>query len=74
MKENQKTVTKTVSTAIPMFHTIESMAKISGIGENTLRNLVEDGQIDHLRIGNKRLLTTEAMFDWYQRVKIPASA
>ena len=70
-----KTKSSTIDTTdnSPMFFTISAMAKRSNIGEGTLRSLVDGGQIEHLRIGNKKLLTTDAMIDWYNRAKIPVS-
>lgn len=53
-----------------MFKTVEMMAKISGIGENTLRNLMEDRQISYVQIGNKRLLTEADLLEWYNRNKV----
>lgn len=53
-----------------MFKTVELMAKISGIGENTLRNLMEDRQISYVQIGNKRLLTEADLLEWYNRNKV----
>ena len=56
----------------PMFKTVEMMAEISGIGENTLRNLVNSKQIDYIQIGNRRLLTEDAIWQWYERTKVAA--
>lgn len=58
---------------IPMFKTVELMAKHSGIGENTLRILMDSRQLDFIQIGNKRLIADEAMWTWYQRTKVPAN-
>lgn len=54
---------------LPFLKTIEQMSKLSGIGENRLRQLVENGEIDYIQNGNRRLLTDEAIWDWYQRNK-----
>jgi len=55
------------------FKTIEQMSLISGIGENTLRRLVESGKIDYIRIGNRRLIADSAIWDWYERNKVTAA-
>lgn len=57
---------------IPMFKTVEMMARHSGVGENTLRTLMDNRQLDFIQIGNKRLIADEAMWAWYQRTKVPA--
>jgi excisionase family DNA binding protein len=58
---------------VPMFKTVEIMAKLSGIGENTLRNLMEAHKLEYIQIGNKRLIAEEAMWAWYQRNKVAAN-
>lgn len=55
-----------------LFFTIERMAERCGIGENTLRNLITAGKIDHLMVGRKCLLTEDALRDFYERNKICA--
>jgi hypothetical protein len=54
------------------FKTIEQMSLISGIGENTLRLLIENGEIDYIPIGNRRLIADSAIWDWYERNKVTA--
>lgn len=54
---------------IPFFKTIEQMAEYSGIGENTLRELVAAGKIDCIKVGTKRLLADEAIWRWYDNEK-----
>lgn len=61
------------SDVLPFLKTIEQMSKLSGIGENRLRQLVENGEIDYIQNGNRRLLTDEAIWDWYQRNKRSAT-
>ena len=56
----------------PLLQTVEQMSKISGIGENKLRELMESGEIEYVQNGNRRLLCEAAMWDWYNRNKIPA--
>lgn len=65
-KSNEKKEKKTM----PMFKTVEMMAKISGIGENTLRNLMEERHLSYVQIGNKRLLTEADLLEWYNRNKV----
>ena len=57
---------------VPMFKTPELMAKLSGIGENTLRTLISERKIDYVQIGNRKLLTDQAIWDWYENNKIQA--
>lgn len=56
----------------PLLKTVEQMSKISGIGENKLRELLDQGEIEYIQNGNRRLLTEAAIWDWYDRHKIPA--
>ena len=51
--------------------TQQLMAKVSGIGENTLRRLMADNQIEYLQIGSHRLLAVEAIWEYYNRNKRP---
>lgn len=57
----------------PMLKTVEQMSKISGIGENKLRELIENREIEFVQNGNRRLIADEAIWNWYERVKIPAT-
>ena len=57
---------------MPMLKTVELMSKISGIGENKLRELMDNHQIDYVQNGNRRLLADSAIWDWYNRNKTPA--
>jgi excisionase family DNA binding protein len=54
------------------FKTIEQMSAVSGIGENTLRILVENREIDFISVGNRRLIADAAIWEWYERNKISA--
>lgn len=56
----------------PMLMTAKEMAKICGIGENTLRRLMDERQIEYLQVGSHRLLTEAAIMDYYRRSKTPA--
>lgn len=51
--------------------TAKQMSKISGIGENTLRNLMSAGEIEFLQVGSHRLLCEAAIWDFYERNKTP---
>ncbi len=57
---------------IPMLKTVEQMSRISGIGENKLRELMDKGEIEYVQNGNRRLLADTAIWDWYQRNKVCA--
>ena len=49
---------ETASPAIPVFpmlKTVEQMSKISGIGENKLRELMDSGELEYIQNGNRRL-------------------
>lgn len=57
----------------PMLKTIQQMSKLCGIGEHTLRYLVEKGEIDYIQIGNRKLLADDAIWDYYKRHKVSAA-
>ncbi|MGN0623549.1 MAG: helix-turn-helix domain-containing protein, partial [Oscillospiraceae bacterium] len=59
---------------IPLLKTVEQMSKISGIGENKLRELMDKGEIEYVQNGNRRLIAESAIWDWYNRNKVPAKA
>lgn len=48
------------------------MALISGIGENKLRQLMADGELEFIQNGNRRLISEQAIWDYYNRAKTPA--
>lgn len=58
----------------PIFLTPAQASKISGLGINRLRQLMEEGQLEYLPVGNRRLTTVEALMDYYQRAKVPVIA
>ena len=65
--------TETRSTEIlPMLKTVEQMSKISGIGENKLRELMENRELEYVQNGNRRLIADEAIWKWYEQAKTPA--
>lgn len=55
---------------LPMFMTPEQASKISGIGINQLRYSIKEGEITYLPIGNRKLITTEALQSYYERKKV----
>ena len=56
---------------LPILMSAAQMAKVSGIGENTLRRLMADNQIEYLQIGSHRLLAVEAIWEYCNRNKTP---
>ncbi len=56
-----------------MFKTAKQMAEMSGIGCETLRRMIKQNEIDYVQIGNRSLLTEQAMWDWYERNKKQAN-
>lgn len=57
---------------LPMLKTVEQMSRVSGIGENKLRELMEKRELEFIQNGNRRLLTETAIWDWYERNKVTA--
>lgn len=67
---------ETTNPAMPMFSmlkTVEQMSKISGIGENKLRELMDSGELEFIQNGNRRLIADAAIWDWYERAKRKAN-
>ncbi len=58
---------------MPMLKTVEQMSRVSGIGENKLRELMDKGEIEYILNGNRRLLADTAIWNWYERNKIVAN-
>jgi excisionase family DNA binding protein len=54
---------------LPMLKTVDQMSRISGIGENKLRELMDKGELEYIKIGNRRLIADSAIWDWYNRAK-----
>ena len=69
----RKTETR-FSEIVPMLKTVEQMSKISGIGENKLRELMEKRELEYVQNGNRRLIADEAIWKWYEQAKTPALA
>ena len=57
---------------LPMLKTVELMSKVSGIGENKLRELMDSGELEYIQNGNRRLIADAAIWDWYERAKTVA--
>ena len=55
---------------VPMLKTVEQMSQFSGIGINRLRELINAGEIEYVRNGNRYLLADQAIWDWYERNKV----
>lgn len=55
-----------------MLKTVEQMSRVSGIGENKLRELMDRGELEYVQNGNRRLIADAAIWDWYSRAKHPA--
>ena len=63
---------ETTADSLPMLKTVVQMSCISGIGENKLRELMDNGELEYIQIGNRRLIADTAIWDWYNRVKTTA--
>ncbi len=63
--------TKKNSITMPLLVTAKELARISGIGENTIRRLMDAGELEYLLVGNHRLLRPAAIIDYYDRHKTP---
>ena len=64
----KETASQTVP-LLPMLKTVEQMSKVSGIGENKLRELMDNGELEYIQNGNRRLIADAAIWDWYHRAK-----
>lgn len=65
----KKETTTPAMPALPMLKTVEQMSRISGIGENKLRELMDSGELEYIQNGNRRLIADVAIWDWYERAK-----
>ena len=63
---------KSAETIRPLFLTVEQAGRASGLGVNRIRQLMEDGRLEYLPVGNRKLTTVKALLDYYQREKVPA--
>ena len=57
----------------PLLKNAEQMSRLSGIGENKLREMMENREIEFVQNGNRRLLADQAIWDWYNRNKTPVA-
>lgn len=69
----KKETASPVIPVFPMLKTVEQMSKISGIGENKLRELMDSGELEFIQNGNRRLIADAAIWDWYERAKRKAN-
>ncbi len=65
-----KKAVKSANEIMPILKTVEQMSRISGIGVNHLRELIAKGEIEYVQNGNRRLLTDQAILDWYERNRV----
>ena len=63
---------ETTADILPMLKTVEQMSRISGIGENKIRELMDGGELEYIQNGNRRLIADVAIWDWYNRFKTTA--
>jgi len=69
----KKQNTNNVSNIIPMLKSVELMSKLSGIGENKLRDMIDNNEIEYVENGNRRLLADQSIWDWYERNRVLAN-
>jgi excisionase family DNA binding protein len=55
---------------LPMLKSVEQMSRVSGIGENKLRELMDSGKLEYVQNGNRRLIADAAIWKWYEDAKI----
>ena len=65
----KKEIASQTAPLLPMLKTVEQMSKVSGIGENKLRELMDSGELEYIQNGNRRLIADAAIWDWYERAK-----
>ena len=70
----KKETTSQAAPMLPMLKTVEQMSKVSGIGENKLRELMDSGELEYIQNGNRRLIADSAIWDWYHRAKTAAKS
>ena len=70
----KKETTSQTAPMLPMLKTVEQMSKVSGIGENKLRELMDSGELEYIQNGNRRLIADSAIWDWYHRAKTAAKS
>lgn len=65
-------MTKQPTNPRPLFLNPEEAGRISGLGVNQIRRLMEEGKLEFLKNGNRKLTTIRALLDYYEREKTPA--
>lgn len=53
----------------PLFLTPEQASRRSGLGVNRIRQLMDEGKLEYLPVGNRRLTTVQALLDYYHQAK-----
>ena len=66
----KKETTTPAMPALLMLKTVEQMSRISGLGENKLRELMASGELEYIQNGNRRLIADVAIWKWYENAKI----
>lgn len=51
----KKETTNHAAPVLPMLKTVEQMSKVSGIGENKLRELMDNGELEYVQNGNRHV-------------------
>lgn len=59
--------------SIPLFLTPEQAAKISGLGVNRIRQLMDAKEVAYLPVGKRRLTRIPDLLDYYERAKVKAN-
>lgn len=54
----------------PLFLTPEQAAKISGLGVNRIRQLMDAKEVAYLPVGKRRLTRIQDLLDYYERAKV----
>ena len=57
---------------LPLFLTPELAGKVSGLGVNRIRQLMDNGLLEYLPVGCRRLTTVQALWNYYERAKVAA--
>ena len=70
----KKETTSHAAPMLPMLKTVEQLSRVSGIGENKLRELMDSGELEYIQNGNRRLIADAAIWDWYNRAKKAAKS
>ena len=61
------------SESAPLFLTPEQAAKISGLGVNRIRQLMDAKEVAYLPVGKRRLTRIQDLLDYYERAKVYAN-